>query len=222
MKIITILISLIILNFSLSANDSKDTPFEWNFDFGYETGKYKIPITDEGDYGGIFIGSRLGFNIGRAFLGAAGKLSFASFSSARGQGAVDRVSNPLPNKNSTLWGPTFAYKFKWVHFYYTYFLESHKFDGSVDVNGVDTNLVYRYEGAGHDVGLGFRLYGNIFLTYNFRSSELEDQKQKVDGTYTAVETREHPMKIYTHVIGIRVPINLSKLPGYVSQMLFGS
>jgi hypothetical protein len=220
MKIL--LTTLILITSSLLyAADTEETPFEWNLDFGYETGNYKIPVTDEGDYSSLYVGTRLGFNLSRVFIGAVVKLKTSNFSSARGAGSVNRVNNPLPEESSTIWGPSIAYKFNYIHFYYSLLIESHKFDNDLTEDGTKTNLFYRYEGHGHEFGLGLRLYGNIFLTYNFRMSELGDFKQKIDGVYTQVEVRDHPLKINTHVIGLRIPINLHKLPGFIQDSLFG-
>jgi hypothetical protein len=219
MKILLTFSLLIIFSLNIMAQDSKDTPFEWNLDFGYETGEYKIPANDEGNYKSIYLGTRLGFNFSRVFVGAVGRFAPSSFSSSRPSNSVNRLNNPLPDGSSTLWGPTIAYKFNYVHFYYSLLFESHKFAGDVTQAGTQSNLVYRYEGTGHEAGVGFRLYGNIFLTYSFRTSEMGDFKTKVDGNYTPEEAREHPLRVNTHVIGLRIPISLHKLPGMIQSSL---
>jgi hypothetical protein len=221
MKKLILITTLLLLNTFCLAQQDDESPFELAFDVGLESGKYKIPITDEGDYKGLVIGARLGFNLGNIFIGGYGKLSTASFTSARSQGSVNRVSNPLPDENSTLWGPSFAYKFKWVHLYYSYLFESHKFDSDVDSNGTPTNLFYRYEGTGHEFGLGIRIYGSVFLTYNYRISELGEFKQKINGVYTENADRTHPLKINTHVFALRIPLNLSKIPSILKGSVFG-
>ena len=73
-------------------------------------------------------------------------------------------------------------------------------------------LDYKYEGAGHKFGFGLKLFSNVYLTYFYKVSEFDEFRQKIDGVYNELETRDNPFKINTHQVTVRFPLNLTFFP----------
>lgn len=189
----------------------------WNIDLGYEHGSYSIPNTDKGTYQSLLFGSRLGLNLFGLFLGFYGKVGQPFFKSENNS-PVDRLNNPLPEDSSTSWGVSMGLHLNSVQLYYSFLSESYKYEDKV--NPTDSrNLYYRYEGSGYEVGLGTKIFKEVFLTYHYHYRSLTEQKQKVDGVFTELQSRANPLKIKSHVIGFRFPVDLSKLPSFFADLV---
>jgi hypothetical protein len=145
MKKIKIIIinTLLLLSFSTVAQSStaKNRGYViWDFDLGYNFGTYTMPSIDKGTYGSVVLGSRLGFNFSKLFLGVEGRWGFPHYKSEFENSTVDNLNNPRPDDSSTSWGPSIGLKFNAIEFHYALLSESFKYEGNV--SELDTRNVY--------------------------------------------------------------------------------
>ena len=178
----------------------------WDVSFSYEQGDYEIGSIDQGDHIALGAAFHIGFNIFKKIrLGLELKQSAPLFSSDNESGVVDRAENPLPERSYFGYGPYLGLNFGDFRITYTYLSEYLKYKDPVsEIDG--RSLYYKYEGAGHKVGLAGHLGGATYIRYDYHWSKYDEATQKIDGIYTESVSRT-PLETNTHMISFIFPIS---------------
>ncbi len=157
----------------------------------FSTGSYKINNVDSGDFSGLGIGAKIGFNTEKLWFGFDANMVQSDFSPNQNLAATTRDNHPLFDDNFILsYGIGMGINMGRLNLNYIhYFNQNYK--GSVTDRTTGARGDYTYYGKGHKISLDYEFYEGftIFAQHQISKFDRYSLTADINGVSQTGKTR---------------------------------